>query len=128
MTNYSIGGPKAQKLNVIQKIGLILSGIGIGVLLVAWAGQNFNQNGLMLTLTLSALLVGILVYTYGTYANQSAGIKNDGVFFRSLTNKGVIGWISGVVLTLFYVYFCLKIPYLIYMKVYHPCYWLSTAN
>ncbi len=104
MTNYSIAGPKAQKLNLIQKLGLIISGIGISIILLTWAGINIQQKGLWLSITLLSISTGILVYTYGTYKNKSAGIKNDGVFFNSLTNRGVIGWIVAVILTTFYVF------------------------
>lgn len=104
MTNYSIAGPKAQKLNAIQKIGLIFSGIGVSIILLTWAGMNVEQKGLWLTITLASIISGILIYSYATYKSKGAGIKNDGVYFRSLTNRGVIGWIVAVVLTSFYVF------------------------
>jgi len=37
------------------------------------------------------------------YLNKPAGIKNDGVWFRSLTARGLVGWVLGVVLTSFYI-------------------------
>ncbi|HIP36459.1 MAG TPA: 4Fe-4S binding protein [Crocinitomix sp.] len=104
MINYSIVGPKAQKLNVIQKIGLIISGLGVSIILLTWAGMTVTQKSLWLTVTILSLIIGIIIYTYGTYKHKSAGVKNDGVFFRSLTNRGVMGWIVAVVLTVFYVF------------------------
>ncbi|UTW64715.1 4Fe-4S binding protein [bacterium SCSIO 12741] len=56
-----------------------------------------------LVLCLSGLLAGAILYSYGTYAGKSVGIKNDGVWFNALSNRGWLGWIVGVVLTSFYV-------------------------
>lgn len=49
------------------------------------------------------MAIGILVYMRGAYANHTAGIKNNHVWFNSLTNAGVLGWIAGILLTLFYI-------------------------
>ena len=46
---------------------------------------------------------GAVVYAIGTYNGLPAGIKNNGVYFNSLTNRGALGWIGAIILTLFYV-------------------------
>jgi len=43
------------------------------------------------------------VYFWELYRNQSAGIKNDGTFFMSASNRGMLGWLAGVGMTSFYV-------------------------
>ena len=43
------------------------------------------------------------MYAVGTYRHIPAGIKNNGVYFNSLTNRGALGWLLGIVLTGFYV-------------------------
>ncbi len=100
--NYSVSGVKAQSLNAIQKIGLLVVGVGLSIMLLSFSGMDLSS-GLYITLTMVSIFVGTIVFTYGTYRSQPAGIKNNGVYFRSLSSRGIVGWIVGVVLTLFYV-------------------------
>lgn len=77
--NYSIVGQKAQKLNLIQKTGLTLAGLGISIILVAWAGITYENNGLLLLTTLFSIAGGTILYTVGTYRNIPAGIDRKSV-------------------------------------------------
>ena len=45
--------------------------------------------------SIALLIVGTVGYSVATYRNQPAGIKNNGVWFRSLTNLGAVAWIAG---------------------------------
>lgn len=86
-----------------QRIGLFIGVTGFAVLMAAWLGVQFQNPTMFLWLSLSVMAVGIFVYSYGTYANHTAGIKNNHVWFNSLTNAGVLGWTAGILLTLFYI-------------------------
>ena len=92
----------AVALNVMQKIGLAIGGIGLLVLFVA-LGYTFPNPTLVLTASLGTMTLGTVVYAHGSYQHLPKGIKNNGVWFRSLTNKGALAWIAGVVITGFYV-------------------------
>ena len=92
-----------RNVNVTQKIGLLISWMGFGILALAWMGIKLEPATLYLWLSMSAMSAGILIYTYGSYAGHPKGIKNNHVMMNSLTNKGVLGWIAGIVLTLFYI-------------------------
>lgn len=89
--------------NLSQKIGLGIGGIGFGIIGTAWAGVELYPATFFLWLSMGLMAVGILVYTYGTYAGYTAGIKNNNVWFNSLSKRGILGWIAGIILTLFYV-------------------------
>lgn len=89
--------------NFTQKAGLFLSTVGLFILLAAWFGMKLEPYWLYLSLSLGSMAIGILIYTYGTYAGHTKGIKNNHVWHNSLTNKGILGWISGILLTGFYV-------------------------
>lgn len=89
--------------NIIQKIGLSIGVIGFGNLLASWIGIELNPATLYLWLSMGLMGSGILIYTFGSYAGHTRGIKNNHVWFNSLTNGGVLGWIAGVGLTLFYI-------------------------
>jgi polyferredoxin len=88
-------------LNAKMKIGLALGATALFALVVGW----FNQanHTVLLAVFFAALIAGSLLYTNGLYAGKPAGIKNDGVWFKSISSRGTWAWITGIVLTAFYV-------------------------
>ena len=91
-------------MNARQKIGTALNGLGLLILIVSLFNVGFDrQKVLFLGLSLGGITLGTLLYAWGSYGGKTAGIKNDGVWFRSMTNLGVLGWITGVIITGFYV-------------------------
>lgn len=102
--NYSITGEKSQNLNKLQKWGLTLGVVGLFFVLLSWIGDvNFQPYWLFGTLMMLSFSAGAVIYGIGSYRGLPRGIKNNGVYFNSLTNKGALGWIAGIILTLFYV-------------------------
>jgi hypothetical protein len=51
---------------------------------------------------MSSILIGIILYA-STYLTKPAGISNNGLFHKSLTNRGVFAYMLGILLTSFYV-------------------------
>lgn len=97
-----IQGPP-QELNSFQKMGLVLGLSGLLVLFLAYFNLLEAKLSLWFLYSMLSIAGGIILYSKGLYANKSAGIKNDNVWFKSLTSRGVLGWILGVFLTGFYV-------------------------
>jgi len=56
----------------------------------------------MLVVTAGLVAGGGLAQLHLRYSGTEPGIQNDGVFFRSLTSRGALGWLAGVALTGFY--------------------------
>ncbi len=100
--SLSISNPHPPQTDAIQKFGLFLAGAGVLLLLGAWAGLEL-PGAIGLWISIGGILAGTSVYGIRTYAKVPAGIKNNGVYFRSLTNRGAIGWVVGIILTGFYV-------------------------
>lgn len=100
--SLSIANPQPKDTDVIQKAGLALAGLGVLVLFLAW-GNVAIPASVGLPVALLGILVGTVIYSARLYLNQPEGIKNNGVWFKSLTNRGVLGWVAGIVLTGFYV-------------------------
>ncbi len=100
--SLSIANPEPKDTDALQKLGLALAGIGLLILFLAWGNVSIPAN-IGLPLSLGGILIGVSIYGARAYAKQPAGIKNNGVWFKSLTNRGVLGWIVGIVLTGFYV-------------------------
>ncbi len=97
------GGQPPKALNTIQKISTAVGVVGLGILLLALLNVNFPNKTIALSLSLLMMLAGIVAFSYGAYSNKHEGIKNDGVMFKSITSRGLWGWILGIVMTGFYV-------------------------
>ncbi len=101
--NMSLTGQPPVSINTTQKIGVITGMAGLFILVLATLGLNLGNTALWLTISLSAIFGGIVIFAKGAYAHKLPGIKNDGVWFKSMTSKGVLAWIAGIVLTGFYI-------------------------
>jgi hypothetical protein len=89
--SISIANPDKHQLNAGTKISIAL--ISIGLLVFAASFLNVRLNAAYFLPISSALIIfGIIFYSRSIYLNKPAGIKNDGVWFRSLTARGVVGW------------------------------------
>jgi len=102
--SLSIAQPHPQGVDVLQKLGLGIAAIGILILLVAWGGYTFQNKTLFLSLSLGTIFLGTSVYAARTHLTKPAGIHNNGVWQKSFTNRGIWGWLVGIVLTGFYVF------------------------
>lgn len=101
--SMSLAKPDAADISNKQKIALAGGLVGLFILILALFNTDFPNKGLFLTLALGLISVGTIVYSRDAYVNKLKGIKNDGVWFKSISSRGTLGWITGVVLTLFYI-------------------------
>lgn len=101
--SIAIANGPPQSLNKLQKIGATLGTFGLLILLISATSFQFQNAALWLSIALGTLAGGIMIYARGLYAHKSAGIQNDGVWFKSSSNRGLIAWISGIALTAFYI-------------------------
>lgn len=100
--SLSIANPHPHKTDAIQKAGLALAGLGLLTLFLAWGNVPLPKT-LSLAFALGGIIFGTTLYSWRLYMKQPEGVKNNGVMFKSLTSRGVLGWVAGVVLTAFYV-------------------------
>jgi len=100
--SMSLSDMGGTSLNFGQKLGLTFVAISVLCLLVGSMAQTGEQ-AIFLWSFLGTLTVGSLVYTYAQYRDTEPGIKNDSVYWASLTSKGTWAWILGIFLTGFYV-------------------------
>lgn len=100
--SISISNPHP-RTDWVQNAGLGLVAISVLILLITWAGLTLDGS-VFLPIALIGLVLGTVIYGARSYANVPAGIKNNGVYFNSLTNRGALGWLVGIILTGFYVF------------------------
>jgi len=101
--DLSLSNPQPRGMNTAQKSGAAAASIGLILLMAAAFGAQLPGGGWILAAALTLLAAGTIVYARGAYLHLPAGIKNNGVWQRSLSNRGLWGWLTGVVLTGFYV-------------------------
>lgn len=99
----SLTGEPPKALNTGQKLATLLGMSGLGILVLNLFNVNFPNKALWLTLSLSAITLGVVWFAWAQYAHKEKGIKNDGVWFKSISSLGIWGWLSGIALTGFYV-------------------------
>ncbi|NJB71865.1 polyferredoxin [Saonia flava] len=101
--SMALTGQPPAALSTGQKMATLLGMGGLAILLLASFNLNFQNKGLWLTISLSAISLGILWFAWDAYTNKQPGIKNDGVWFKSISNRGLWGWVAGIALTCFYI-------------------------
>lgn len=79
---------------ILKIIGTVLGLIGLLILCTAI---------LPLEWSLSLMGVGVILYSGALYQAKPPGIRNDAVWRNALTNRGIWGWVLGIVLTAFYI-------------------------
>jgi polyferredoxin len=99
----ALTGEPPKALNTGQKVATLVGMSGLMILLLAMGNVNFPHKGLWLSIALSAILGGIILFAGSAYASTSKGIKNDRVWFKSISSRGFWAWLVGIALTGFYV-------------------------
>src|SRR5918993_5043439 len=102
--NLSLANPEANQLNGGQKLFLAVGLTGIFILVLALLNVNFPNKALFLLTSIGCILLGVIGYARSSYKVNFPGIHNNGVYFKSSSNKGVIAWSMGIVLTALYVF------------------------
>ncbi len=98
-----VSSQHTESLGVAQKISLALIASGFGVVMI-YLMQNISHGaGYFLWTAIGLISVGSIWYTRSTYAHLPLGIKNNGVWHKSLTSRGVWAWLLAIILTGFYI-------------------------
>lgn len=101
--SMSLAKPEANNLSVKQKIAVTIGLIGLFIFTLAIFNTNFPNKGLFLSISIGAISLGIILFANDAYLTKSEGIKNDGVWFKSISSQGILAWATGVLLTGFYI-------------------------
>ena len=100
--SLSLANPDEHKISLKEKIAIALIALGLSLLAISLCNVQLNA-GIYLPISLGSIVLGTVMYAQSMYNNKIAGIKNDGLWFRSISSKGAFGWAIGIVLTSFYV-------------------------
>ncbi len=86
-----------------DRMGLALIGIGTLVFLVVLLGGGPVSKVHAWWLSFGTVGLGTLLMAWNNFGKGPAGIQNDGIMFGSMTAKGALAWVSGILLTGFYI-------------------------
>ncbi len=105
MTTPDVSSPISfdypDKMDWLQKTAL--SVFGIGLLLIFISGFQASGSHNIMFAGIGLALVALLFYFFRTYSKTPPGVRINGIWQRSSTNRGIIAWVTGVFLTGFYV-------------------------
>lgn len=90
-------------LNLWQKAGSTIGTAGLVLLVLSVFNVPLHPKALFLASSLILMTAGMLLYLRGSYNGHPEGIKNNGVWFQSLTSRGAVAWAFTILITAFYV-------------------------
>ena len=99
----ALTGQPPKALSKAQRLATLTGLTGMFILLLATFNVEFPNRGMWLALSLLLIFAGVIWFSRAAYAGKHKGIKNDGVWFKSVSSRGLWGWVSGIVLTGFYI-------------------------
>ena len=101
--SMALTGEPPAALSRFQKLAVLLGLSGLFIVLLAGFNVDFPNKGIWLSISLMAIFIGVFWFTKEAYTLKLKGIKNDGVWFKSISSKGLWAWITGISLTGFYI-------------------------
>ncbi|APQ16907.1 4Fe-4S binding protein [Maribacter hydrothermalis] len=101
--SMSLAGEPPKALNTSQKLAVVTGMTGMGILILQLFNLNLGNSALWLSISILAIFAGIIWFSQAAYAHKQKGIKNDGVWFKSISSRGVLAWMAGIALTGFYI-------------------------
>ena len=101
--SMSLAKPEANNLSIKQKVAVTVGIIGLLIFALAIFNTNFPNKTVFLWASLGLIAFGTILFANDAYLTKLEGIKNDGIWFKSISSRGVLGWLTGVLLTGFYI-------------------------
>lgn len=105
MSNFqnsmSLAGEPPKKLSASQKVAVAIGWTGVFILFLSLF--SINLPSYLSWISMGLIGLGVIIFANDQYLGKSAGIKNDGVWFKSISSRGVLAWGTGILLSLFYI-------------------------
>lgn len=99
----SLAKPEAHNLSVKQKTAVTIGLLGLFILVLAMFNTDFPHKSLFLSLSIVAISLGTILFANDAYLTKTEGIKNNGIWFKSISSRGILAWAIAVFLTIFYI-------------------------
>lgn len=86
-----------------EKLPLAVVAAGLLALLLALADADAGRQKVWLYLALGLVSAGVLGWSALKYGGRPAGVQQDNLWLRASTGRGAVAWVTGLVLTGFYI-------------------------
>ncbi len=96
--SMSLVHPNPKNLDIVQKAMIAISLLGLLLIVLAQEKSSY-----LLALSMLLISSGIIGFAWRSYLTRPSGIQNNGIWFRSISSRGILGWITGLILTFFYI-------------------------
>ena len=101
--SMSLAKPDDLVLSLKLKWATGAASIGLGLLILALANIQLPQSNIILIISILLLSFGVILFSHALYRNHISSNKNNGIWYNSITSRGLQGWMLGLVLTSFYI-------------------------
>ncbi len=101
--SLSVAKPDSSHISIKQKIAVSFGLIGLFVFVLYAFNVPLGSNPIWLTGSLLFIALGVILFANDLYSKKLEGIKNDKVWFYSISSRGILGWAAGIMLTGFYI-------------------------
>jgi len=101
--SMSLAKPDDLVLSLKLKWATGAASIGLGLLILALANIQLPQSNIILIISMLLLSFGVILFSHALYRNHISSNKNNGIWYNSITSRGLQGWMLGLVLTSFYI-------------------------
>ncbi|MCO5724634.1 4Fe-4S binding protein [Robiginitalea marina] len=103
LTSMSLAGGPPKAMNTNQKMAVFLGMASLFILVLATFGIDFPNPAAWLTAALGGMALAVVWFSRAAYGGQPGGVKNNGVWFKSVSGRGIWAWGLGILLTGFYI-------------------------
>ena len=101
--NPTIATPPLPTAPPAEKLTLAVVAAGLLALLLALADADPARRTTWFYLALGLVSAGTLAWSWLKFGRRPAGVQQDNLWLRASTGRGAVAWITGLVLTGFYV-------------------------
>lgn len=102
-SNLTVAGYPDNSMPGKQKLAVALGMMGLFILMLALCNVQFPYKELWLTASGVLIIAGVILFANSQYLNKPAGIHFNGVWFKSISSRGLWAWSAGIIITLFYI-------------------------
>ena len=99
----TLATPPVPAVSPAEKMTLTVVAAGLLALLLSLADADPNRQRTWFYLTLALVSGGTLAWSWLKYGQHPAGVQQDNLWLRASTGRGAVAWVTGLVLTGFYV-------------------------
>ncbi|MBC6990257.1 4Fe-4S binding protein [Hymenobacter sp. BT491] len=92
-----------READATEKATLAVVALGLLALLVAASDANHDRARLLFYGALTLVSGGTLLWSWHKFGRGESGVKQNNLWLRASTSRGGIAWVTGLVLTGFYV-------------------------